>query len=197
MKSVLFAVAAMFLTVNSAFALSVANRHNEGGAVGPNGVKQRVTFKIMKDGSTGKDSSSIQVDLGNHKYDSVKPAAWVDSATTATYRPVITITFGTGLLKLTATSDDKGKLKGDFSGKLINGGAGLKLDIKKSTLAALLSDISGKGDHATLNIKIEDNHPPAAAAASKGVQSRHGHTIFELMFSLDISENTKKLTGKG
>jgi len=192
----------MLVTLNSVFALGVANRHSEGGNVGPNGVKQRVTFKIAKDGSLNKDAASIQVDLGDHKYTSVKPEAWInptpDAASGIKYRPTVIITIG-AMPRLIAKSDSKGRLSGDFTGKLINKGGGLKLDIKKGTLAALLSELSGKGPHALLFIKLQDDHDPPAPLSheARDVDSRHAHSLFELMFDMDISENTKKLTAKG
>lgn len=191
-----------FLGMSSAFAatLGVTSRHNESGTVGPNGVKQHIALKIAKDGTLLKDSGLIQVDLGDHKYPSTQPDALVnpaavDATGASTYRPRIILTLGT-VLTLTGQSDEKGKITGDFTGKLINKGAGIKIQIKKATLAALLSGLSGGGEHGLLAVKIEDNHP-AAPAASAAAAPRHAGSIFEATIEVDVSENTKKLTAKG
>jgi hypothetical protein len=203
MKTWICAVIAM-LGMSSAFAatLGVTSRHNESGTVGPNGVKQHIALKIAKDGTLLKDSGLIQVDLGEHKYPSVKPDALVnpaavDATTGASiYRPRIILTLGTTVV-LNGQSDAKGKIVGDFfTGKLINNGAGIKIQIKKATLSALLSGLSGVGEHGLLAVKIEDNHPEAPAA-SAAAAPRHAGAIFDATFEVDVDENTKKLTAKG
>jgi len=199
MKTV--AIVALLLFSLEVFAASSGgtSRHHGGGIIGPNGVKQRVALKIMKDGTAGKDMVSLQLDLGDHKYSSTKPEAWInpnpDAASGVHYEPVITLTLG-ALTPLQATSDAKGKLSGDFTGKLVDKGAGIRIDVKKATLAALVSELSGKGAHGLLSIKLQKNHPPSASAASASADSRHPAALFEAVFELTISENTKKLTGK-
>lgn len=192
MKICVWALSTM-LVMNAALAAGVASRHNESGTVGPNGVKQHIALKIMKDGTVGKDSGFLQLDLGEHKYPSTKPEALmnppaVDATTGASiYRPRIILTLG-ALAPLTAQSDEKGRITGDFSAKLINNGSGIKITIKKATLATLLSGLTGAGEHGLLAIKIEDS-PPSTPAVSA--------TLLEATFEVDVSENTKKLTAKG
>jgi len=184
-----------------AASLGVSGRHNETGTVGPNGVKQHIALMIAKDGTIGKDSGLVQVDLGDHRYPSIKPDALcnpeaVDATTGASiYRPRIILTLGSAA-PLTGQSDSKGRITGDFTGKLMNKGAGIKITLKKATLAGLLSDLSGKGEHGLLTISVKDNHP-AAPAASSAAAPRHEGELFEATFELDVSENTKKLTAKG
>jgi hypothetical protein len=204
MKIYQWSVLAVMFAAMSLNAADAASRHNEAGTIGPNGVRQRIAIKLNKT-SVGKDVASIQVDLGDHKYPSTKPESWtnpnyteVDATTgltVAKYRPVIILTLGTGVV-LTATSDAKGKLAGEFKGKQINKGAGLKLDIKKGSLGVLLSELSGNGEHVLLNVLIQENHPPAPVA-SKSVESRHGHELFLLQMDFDVEENTKTLVARG
>lgn len=181
---VLFVVAAMFIAI-SANSQESASRHNAGGSLGPNGVKQRVAIKINKT-KTGTDAASIQIDLGEHKYDSTKSAALQD-------RPQILITIGS-LPTMTGLANEKGKIESEsFKAKLINNGAGMKIDLRKADLSALLSDISGKGEHVFLTITVQDNHAPAPAAA----QSRHANSLYTKEFELDVQESEKALKANG
>jgi hypothetical protein len=162
------------------------SRHNESGSIGPNGVKQIVAFKINKL-QVGKDTGYIQVDLGEHRYDSAKPARLI------TDRPVITVTIGS-VPAMTGTADARGKIvSAQFTGKLINNGAGLRIQIKKGTLTNLLSDFAGGTGHGTLTITIQDNHAPSTTAA----QTRHATALFTATFEMDIEENEKKLIARG
>ena len=201
MKTWICAVIAMVSVNVFAASFGVASRHNESGTVGPNGVKQHIALKIAKDGTVGKDAALFQVDFGEHKYPSVKPDALcnpnaVDATTGAsTYRPRLILTLGS-MAPLTAQSDSKGRITGDFSAKLINKGAGIKITLKKAALAALLSDLSGKGEHGLFTLTIKDNHP-AAPATPSAASPRHEGELFEATFEVDVSENTKKLTAKG
>ena len=194
MKTYQWSVLAVRMLAMSLNAADVESRHNAGGTIGPNGVRQRVAIKINKT-ATGKDAAAIQLDLGDHKYPSTKPEAWTNPTPTVEsgikYRPQIILTLGSTVV-LKAISDSKGKLSGDFKGKLINKGGGIKIDVKKGSLGTLLSELSGKGEHVLLNVKIEDDHAPSTTPAS-----RHAHSLFELQMEIDIQENEKTLTGKG
>jgi hypothetical protein len=194
MKVYQWSVLAVMLMAMSLNAADAVSRHSGEGSIGPNGVRQRVAIKINKT-ATGKDAAAIQLDLGDHKYPSTKPEAWINPTPTVEsgikYRPQIILTLGTTVV-LKAVSDSKGKLSGDFKGKLINKGAGLKIDVKKGSLGTLLSELSGKGEHLTLFVKIQDDHAPAVTP-----ESRHASALFELLMEVDVQENAKTLTAKG
>jgi hypothetical protein len=163
-----------------------ASRHNEGGSVGPNGVKQSIAIKINKL-QPGKDIAYIQVDLGEHRYDSAKPEALI------TTRPVILVTIGS-VPTMIGVADKKARIISEqFTGKLVNNGAGLRIQIKKGALTNLLSDFSGHAGHGTLTITIQDNHAPSTTAA----QARHSQALFSAAFEIDIVESTKFLIARG
>ena len=63
--------AAILLSAFAASAGDAASRHSESGSYGINGVKERLVLKVNKSKS-GSDALSLQVDLGEHKYDSAK-----------------------------------------------------------------------------------------------------------------------------
>lgn len=184
---------AVFLLV-AIFAIGMARAeeteraHNEAGNIGPNGVKQRVAIRINKTKS-GADMASFLLDLGDHRYDSVKSATLIEQ------RPAVLITIGS-MPTMQGLANNKGRIDTPFKAKLVNRGAGIKIDMRKSTLSALLSNLSGKGDHAFLTITIQDNHAPSGTAAQQA-EPRHAHSLFSKEFEVDIKENEKVLIAKG
>ncbi len=179
-------VAALFLFSLSTFAADTLPRHNESGTVGPNGIKQTVDIKIMK-GKTNKDQASIQLDLGDHKYDGKKPVLLT------TERPRITILLGTTIV-FEGTANAKAKIESpNYSAKLINDGKGMVFTMKKQDLSKLLPELLGKGEHVPLTITVQDNHPAAEAAK----EARHGHNIFQATFELDVEETKASVTARG
>lgn len=187
----------VLVAVSTACAEEATSRHNEAGNTGANGVKEYVALKINKL-TGGKDTAIIQVDLGDHKYESVKPEELIKN------RPVIKVTMGSHPT-MTGICNDKGQIIGEqFKAKLVNSGAGMKITVKKATLTALLSDISGKGTHGFLTVTIQDEHSPSIAAASTSTStaepaadSRHARSIYSKEFEVDVKENEKSLVAKG
>ena len=134
------------------------------------------------------------MDLGDHKYDSAKPEALIKN------RPVIKVTLGSHPT-MSGLCNEKGQIIGDqFKAKLVNNGAGMKITVKKATLTALLSNLSGKGEHGFLTVTIQDDHAPATAAASTAeapADSRHAKSLYSKEFEMDVQENEKTLVAKG
>lgn len=180
-------VAVMALSVGAEDASARHGGIDHGAGVGPNGVKERVAIRLNK-AKTGADAASIQIDLGDQKYDSVKSTVLTKD------RPTIIVALGS-VATMTGLSNEKGVIEApEFKAKLVSKGAGMKIDIKKGTLTNLLSDLSGKGEHATITLTIMDDHAPATTAAATA--GRHAHTIFTKVFELEIKENDKSLIAK-
>lgn len=187
----------------AAGASEVEIRHagHAGGTVGPNGVKQQVALKISKvEEKKISDKLIITLDLGDHKYESTKPEAWTNPTPTAEsgikYRPVLELTVG-GMPLLKAQSDEKGKVTGDFQAQLFKKGAGIKITVSKRKLTELLSTLMGftVDNPAKVKVVLQDNHLPSPAA-SADAGSRHGHSLVEIEFDIEVTENAKKLIGK-
>jgi len=199
--SILFAVALSFGVI----AADAESRHagHSGGTVGPNGVKQQVALQISK--VTQKKTSDkliVILDLGDHKYESTKPEALTNPTPTVEsgikYRPVMTLAVGNTPV-LTAKSDEKGKITGDFQAKLINKGAGIKITVTKRQLTELLSQLMGftAENPAKVKFVLQDNHLPAPAAQERDeAGSRHGTSLVDVEFEIEVKEDAKKLTGK-
>lgn len=189
----------------SAMAADVESRHggHSGGTLGPNGVKQQVALKISKVEQTKiSDKLIITLDLGDHKYASAKPEQWTNPTPTVEsgikYRPVLLLTVG-NMPVLTAQSDLKGKVTGDFQAQLFKKGAGIKLTVSKRKLTELLSQLMGFNDENPAKVKVvlQDNHPPAPVSAeSQEAGSRHGSPLAEIEFEIEVKENTKQLIGR-
>lgn len=184
-------------------AADAESRHagHEGGTIGPNGVKQQVALQISK--VTQKkisDKLIVILDLGEHKYESTKPQALINPTPTVEsgikYRPVLLLTIGNTPV-LTAQSDAKGKITGDFQAKLINKGAGIKITVSKRLLTELLSQLMGftVDNPAKVKFILQDNHLPAPAV-SADVESRHGVSLVDADFDIEVKEDAKKLVGK-
>lgn len=184
---------ALFISATTqAVALDAIPRHGQSGTFGPNGVNQRVAIKINKV-KIGKDLAIIQVDLGDKKYDSVKSKVLI------TEYPVIGITIGS-LPTLQGTANEKGQIIGEqFRAKLVANGAGMSIQIKKATLTALLSNLSGQGEHVNLTITITDDSLPGSPALSRDSKAvpRLGGTLYTKEFELDIKESDKILIAQG
>lgn len=199
--SILFAIALCF-NVLSADAESRHGGHS-GGTVGPNGIKQQVALQISKvTQSKSSDKLIVILDLGEHKYESTKPQALTNPTPTVEsgikYRPVLLLTVGNTPV-LTAQSDLKGKITGDFQAKLINKGAGIKITISKRPLTELLSQLMGftVDNPAKVKFVLQDNHLPAPAAQQRDeASSRHGVSLADIEFDIEVKEDAKKLVGK-
>lgn len=200
--SILFAVALSFGVVAS----EAEARHagHSGGTIGPNGVKQQIALQISKVvQSKSSDKLIVILDLGDHKYESTKPQALINPTPSAEsgikYRPVMLLTIGNTPV-LTAQSDAKGKITGDFQAKLINKGAGIKITVTKRPLTELLSQLMGftVDNPAKVKFVLQDNHLPAPAAQTRDDEaaSRHGTSLVDLEFEIEVKEDAKKLTGK-
>lgn len=204
MKTWMGLVVAMALSLGLGVAASEAeSRHggHEGGTVGPNGIKQQVALQISK--VTQKKTSDkliVILDLGEHKYESTKPQALINPTPTVEsgikYRPIMLLTVGNTPV-LTAQADTKGKITGDFQAKLINKGAGIKITIAKRALTELLSQLMGftVDNPAKVKFVLQDNHLPAPAV-SADAGSRHGTSLVDIEFEVEVKEDAKKLVGK-
>jgi len=198
----------MGLVVAMALSLAVVgseaeSRHagHAGGTVGPNGIKQQVALQISKVTQTkSSDKLIVILDLGTHKYESTKPQAFINPTPTVEsgikYRPVLLLTVG-NMPVLTAQSDLKGKITGDFQAKLINKGAGIKITISKRALPELLSQLMGftAENPAKVKFVLQDNHLPAPVASAEA-GSRHGTSLVDIEFDVEVKEDAKKLVGK-
>ena len=185
--SVMFAV----LVCVQLFGADVESRHSTGGALGVNGVKEHAQVKIYKaaSGKVSKDKAFVQIDLGDHKYDSVKSEALIKD------RPIIFLNMG--VLRFEGLANEKGKIiSPNFTAKLIKKGAGMRFTIKKQDLSILLSSLVPVEGHADLTITIQDNHAPAPVAPAE-VESRHANSVYTRAFGLKIQETEKVLNGKG
>jgi hypothetical protein len=171
-------------------AQDAGSRHDEGGTTGSNGVKQHVIIQLNKT-VPGKDSAFIQLDLGDHRYSSVKPDLLIKE------RPIILMVLGS-VPAIEGKSDARGRIvAAQYVAKLVKNGGGIQIMFRKATLTNLLSDLSGKGEHAQLTITISDNHPPAPTAPAPAAETRHAHSLFSKEFELDIKENGRVLKAKG
>jgi hypothetical protein len=169
-------IAFLMLAAVPVFALDAQSRHSTGGEVGPNGLHERAAFKLNKV-MPAKDVLSLFVDLGAQKFDSNHPEGL----------KLKTVVMHLGSQTASGTTDDKAASRETtFKLKLVANGAGLKIDLRKSSLTALLSELMGRSGDVDLLLTIAVLDAPGAE-----------QVIYTKNLGLDIVESTKALAGKG
>lgn len=183
MKSVqqLFALV-LVLIATGANSEEVVPLHSTGGTAGPNGVKERVAFKIVKT-APGKDRLALLVDLGGQRFTSNHPDELKHH--------IVTLTLGTLIVQ--GETDDKAQINSEtMKLRVVANGAGLRIDVRKSAFANLLSELSGRTGDVDLQLTILADHVPEA-----GTEPEPTETLYSRLLGLEISESEKILAGRG
>lgn len=169
-------IAVLMLIAANVFAQDAAPRHSTGGEVGPNGLHERVVFKLNKV-MAAKDALSLFVDLGAQKFDSNHPEGLKFK----------TVVLHLGTQTASGLTDDKAASRATtFKLKLVAKGAGMKIDLRKSSLTSLLSELMGRSGDVDLLMTI-------AVLDAAGAEQ----VIYTKNLGLDVVDSAKALTGKG
>lgn len=200
-------VAAVLAWTLPSLATSADPRHGGAhGSFGSHGIRNRLDF-ILNTAKEGKDRLFLLLDLEDEAFDTVQPEILQDR--------LITLTLSLDAHEAASVATDgeprheESWMWEDVTGsnakiktretklRLVSGGNGFALDLKRGDFAELKEMLADAGPEAHLHVLLTHNHPPHDAAAASEADARHEHTLWEGDFHVELKHGKKAITGRG
>lgn len=175
------------------------------GAFGSHGIRNRLAF-ILNTEKEGKDRLSLLLDLDDEAFDSAQPEFLTERLVTLTlsldaheetFAAVDAEPRHEDSWVWADVTDENARIKTrEVKLRLVFGGNGFALDLKRGDFHELKEVLEGAGPHVRLHLLLTHNHPPHDATAADA-EPRHAHTLWEGDFDVDLKRGKTTTVGRG